>query len=260
MIRGGLPERTTPRSIPTASTSQSVWYSPSNIENAEGPLLTDPSHGRDPRRYDGPAPARRREDQPLAFRRRRRSTPVRNVVMPLEVMDESLAYVAAHEMGHCLGLAHNMAGSSAIPVDSLCARRRSRRNTARRLDHGLRPFQLHVAQPGDEGVRASRRPRWAFTTSMPSAGFTGFVPDAAVSGRRSMRIAPGMPATRCRYAALRTHRSPFLILALARTWVTTRSAPESTAIRNLKYITTTRRRIARQRPDGRTARAWSTKP
>lgn len=77
---------------------------------------------------------------------------VRAVQMPDEVMEESLAYVLAHEVGHCLGFMHNMSASAAYPVDSL----RSTRFTAR---YGTTPSIMdyarfnYVAQPGDTGVR-----------------------------------------------------------------------------------------------------------
>ena len=44
---------------------------------------------------------------------------VRTKNIPDEIVGEAISYVAAHEVGHCLGLMHNMAASAAFPVDSL---------------------------------------------------------------------------------------------------------------------------------------------
>ncbi len=44
---------------------------------------------------------------------------VRTKKMPQDVVDQAMVYVISHEIGHTLGLMHNMAGSSAFPVDSL---------------------------------------------------------------------------------------------------------------------------------------------
>lgn len=77
---------------------------------------------------------------------------VRAVRMPEEVMSESLEYVLAHEVGHCLGFMHNMSASAAFAVDSL----RDPRFTAR---YGTTPSIMdyarfnYVAQPEDKGVR-----------------------------------------------------------------------------------------------------------
>lgn len=77
---------------------------------------------------------------------------VRAAKLPQEVLDESLEYVVAHEVGHTLGLMHNMAASAAYPVDSL----RSATFTAR---FGTTPSIMdyarfnYVAQPGDKGVK-----------------------------------------------------------------------------------------------------------
>ena len=79
---------------------------------------------------------------------------VRGKRLPDDVLKESLAYVISHEMGHCLGLMHNMAASSAFPVDSL----RSAKFTQK---YGTTPSIMdyarfnYVAQPGDKGVRLS---------------------------------------------------------------------------------------------------------
>ncbi len=44
---------------------------------------------------------------------------VRTQHIPEEIIGEGLRYITAHEIGHCLGLMHNMGASFAFPVDSL---------------------------------------------------------------------------------------------------------------------------------------------
>ena len=77
---------------------------------------------------------------------------VRDKKMPDAIVKESIAYVVAHEVGHCLGFMHNMAASAAYPVDSL-------RSATFTQKYGTTPSIMdyarfnYVAQPGDKGVR-----------------------------------------------------------------------------------------------------------
>ncbi|MFQ8826617.1 MAG: zinc-dependent metalloprotease [Alistipes sp.] len=79
-------------------------------------------------------------------------TSVRRVTLPVGVMQEGIRYVTAHEVGHCLGLMHNMAASSAFPVDSL-------RSVTFTRKYGTTPSIMdyarynYIAQPGDQGVK-----------------------------------------------------------------------------------------------------------
>ena len=77
---------------------------------------------------------------------------VRAVKMPQDIIDESMVYVISHEIGHTLGLMHNMGASSAYPTDSL-------RNAAFTAKYGTTPSIMdyarfnYVAQPQDKGVK-----------------------------------------------------------------------------------------------------------
>jgi len=68
-----------------------------------------------------------------------------------EVMGELIKFVSSHEVGHTLGLPHNMGSSAAYPVDSL-------RSATFTKKHGTAPSIMdyarfnYIAQPGDEDV------------------------------------------------------------------------------------------------------------
>ena len=113
---------------------------------------------------------------------------VRAVKMPQDIIDESLVYVISHEIGHTLGLMHNMGASSAYPTDSL----RSASFTAKR---GTTPSIMdyarfnYVAQPQDKGVRLvppslgvydEYAIRWLYT---PVPGAKDIWEGAAIAGK-----------------------------------------------------------------------------
>lgn len=71
--------------------------------------------------------------------------------MPQDLLEETIEYVLAHEVGHCLGFMHNMAASAAWPIDSLRSPSFTRANgtTASIMDYARFNY---VAQPEDIGV------------------------------------------------------------------------------------------------------------
>ena len=75
----------------------------------------------------------------------------RNKNPDMELLGEMIRYVAAHEVGHVLGLKHNMRASYAYPVDSLRSATFTQKNgtTPSIMDYARFNY---IAQPGDEGV------------------------------------------------------------------------------------------------------------
>ncbi|MDO4780221.1 MAG: zinc-dependent metalloprotease [Bacteroides sp.] len=77
---------------------------------------------------------------------------VRSNKLPDDVLKESIAYVISHEIGHTLGLMHNMSASYHFPTDSL-------RSSTFTQKYGTTPSIMdyarfnYIAQPQDKGVR-----------------------------------------------------------------------------------------------------------
>lgn len=80
----------------------------------------------------------------------------RGIDTPEEEIGEMMRRVISHEIGHALGLPHNMKASAAYPVDSL-------RNGAFTQKYGIATTIMdyarynYVAQPGDENIRFVRQ-------------------------------------------------------------------------------------------------------
>ncbi len=86
----------------------------------------------------------------------------RGVAFDDAVMGELIRFVSAHEVGHTLGLPHNMKGHSAIPVDSLRTRWVCENGTSTSIMDYAR-FN-YVAQPGDDTCflpRIGEYDRWS---------------------------------------------------------------------------------------------------
>ncbi len=133
-----------------------VRYVASTTRNAMGPSVTDPRTGEiiesDIVWYHNHLRSYRNR---YMIEAGAQLESARTLNTPEEEIGEMMRMVIAHEVGHALGLPHNMKASAAYPTDSL----RSKEFTQK---YGLTPSIMdyarvnYVAQPEDEGVRYIR--------------------------------------------------------------------------------------------------------
>jgi hypothetical protein len=126
-----------------------VRWAASLVRNAQGPSVSDPRTGEiiesdivwfhnHLRSYRNRLMLETGASNPAA----------RSLDMPDELMGETIRQVIAHEVGHALGLPHNMIASSAYPTESL-------RDPEFAREMGVSPSvmdyarQNYIAQPGD---------------------------------------------------------------------------------------------------------------
>ena len=119
-----------------------VRYFASPIQNAYGPHVADPRSGEILEShigwYHNDEPAAQlasdpdRGHQPRAWKTR----------FDDALMCQLIRFVSSHEVGHTLGLPHNMKASSSYLVDSPPLGQLYQENEHVALDHGLRPLQL----------------------------------------------------------------------------------------------------------------------
>jgi len=132
-------------------TNNCLHYIATEQENASGPCWSDPRSGEiiqaDILWYHSVVNLLQR----WRFLQTAAADPrARKLKMDDDVLGELIRYAVSHEVGHCLGLQHNMRGSYAYPVDSLRSPSFTQKygTTATIMDYAR---NNHVAQPGDAG-------------------------------------------------------------------------------------------------------------
>jgi len=144
----------TPQEDPTFDLDDARWnairWLPSTVQNAYGPHVSDPRSGEILNANIGFYENVTKLVEAWYFTQAGAADPrARTLPLPDSLMGLMVAYVAAHEVGHSLGLRHNMIASSSYPTDSLRSRSFTcgRQNTSPSIMDYAR--YNYVAQPGD---------------------------------------------------------------------------------------------------------------
>lgn len=126
-----------------------VRWAASTVRNAVGPSTSDPRSGEiiesDITWYHNHMRSYRNR---LLIETAASNPAARTLNTPEELMGETMRQVVTHEVGHALGLPHNMIASSSFPTDSLRKPSFTRRYgvSATIMDYAR---QNYIAQPGD---------------------------------------------------------------------------------------------------------------
>lgn len=135
----------------------SIRYVASTTRNATGPSVSDPRTGEilesDIIWYHNHLRSYRNR---YLLETGAANPSARTLDTPEEEIGEMMRMVISHEVGHALGLPHNMAASYAYPVDSLRSGKFTQKMgiAATIMDYARYNY---VAQPGDENIRFVRQ-------------------------------------------------------------------------------------------------------